>query len=165
MSFFHFSFCNLFSINNLTPFLSPHLFLTNRVNSCKLVCCAVSQKVLFWNSIVPKKLSCWLSTTYNRDRLTGLCGHFEQFLHKLLKLNNLLTFHVERFPGVPILSPFRRFSPRFLAFRRIGDFRPAFSRFGGSAVRVGRRSAETRVAPNNLPDPLATCRRSAETPI
>nr|DAO16365.1 MAG TPA: hypothetical protein [Caudoviricetes sp.] len=79
MSFFHFSFCNLFSINSLAPFLSPHLFLTNRANVCKLVCCAVSQKALFWNSTVPKKLSCWLSATYNRNRLTGSCGHFEHF--------------------------------------------------------------------------------------
>lgn len=145
MSFFHFSFCNLFSINSLAPFLSPHLLLTNRANVCKLACYAVSQKALFWNSVVPKKLSCWLPATYNRNRLTGLCGHFEHFYiscwnsttYRRSTWNNLSAFHVEHhntghlehFPGVPILSPKRRFSP-------------VFSLFGGSAVRVGRRSAE-----------------------
>ena len=137
MSFFHFSFCNLFSINNLAPFLSPHLFLTNRVNSYKLVRYAVSQKVLFWSPIVPKKLSCWLSTTYNRNRLTGLCGHFEQFLHKLLKLNNLSTFHVEHFPGVP-RGTFSRRPDLITAFSLFGDFRPAFSLFGGCFLAFRR---------------------------
>lgn len=82
---------------------------------------------------------------------------FRTILHKLLKLNNLLTFHVEQligvsafhvehhntghlehFPGVPIFSPKRRFSP-------------VFSLFGDSAALVGRRSADPRVAPNNFP--------------
>nr|DAO16364.1 MAG TPA: hypothetical protein [Caudoviricetes sp.] len=59
------------------------------------------------------------------------------------------TGHLEYFPGVPIFSPFRRFSP-------------VFSLFGGSASRVGRRSAESRVAPHNRPDPITTCRRNGE---
>ena len=68
-----------------------------------------------------------------------------------------------RRPDLITVSAIRRFSPRFLAIRRFGDFRPAFSLFGDSAVRVGRRSADPRVAPHNRPDPIVTCRRNAET--
>ena len=111
---------------------------------------------------------------------------FRTILHKLLKLNNLSAFHVEQLIGVsafrrstwnnlsafrrfgvPRGTTYRRFSPRFLAVSAWNNlsaiFAPLSRRFGVSAVRVGRRSAESRVAPNNFPDPLATCRRSAET--